>query len=359
MVAQRSQNGLVQIVQEMSPGGIETMTLDLAHIMGGAILCLSGNAAAQRAAWPALAASTAPYEAFDQAHVNPARLLARLAMRLRQIKPRAVVLHHVGPLLHGGLAARAAGVEAIVHIEHDAWHYGNRKHRIIAKLCERLVRPRRIAVSDAVAAGVRKFLPGADLTVIPPGIETDRFVLRDRTAAKAALGLAPATPVIGTVGRLAEVKGHKHLIAALALLSPAVHCLIVGDGAERASLEADAVRLGVAGRVTFLGLRSDPEAIIPAMDVFCLPSLAEGLPRAVLEAQSCGVPVAASAVGGVPTALAPGGRLVQPADLEALAGAVRQMLADPPDAAATRQLVIEKFSLAATVRAIEAVIARP
>lgn len=359
MVTQSKSAGLVQIVQEMGPGGIETMTLDLARIMGGAIMCLTGKAAEQRAAWPALAASDAPYEAFDQAHVNRWTLLARLTASLRKSRPNAVILHHLGPLLNGGLAARAAGVKTVVHIEHDAWHYQSRKHRLIATACERLVRPRRIAVSDAVAAGVREFLPGADVTVIPPGIEIDRFVIRDRLAAKRTLGLSPETPVIGTVGRLAEVKGHKFLIAALSLIDPEVHCVIVGDGPERAALEADAKRLGVADRITFLGLRSDPEVIIPAMDVFCLPSLAEGLPRAVLEAQSCGVPVAATSVGGVPAAVAPGGRLAPPSDVPALADAIRQVLSATPDPQATRQLVVDKFSLAATVRAIQAVIARP
>lgn len=353
-----SMSGVMQIVQAMRPGGIETMALDLARDgeLAGPIVSLAGDRDSLVAAWPGLASSSARLIALDQGPVRPWTLVRRLVRLMRAERPRAVILHHIGPLLHGGLAARLAGVPRIVHIEHDAWHYADPKHRLIAKACDWLVRPSRVAVSDEIATRVRELLPSSRFSVIAPGIDTTRFVPAEKAAARARLGIPAEARVVGTVGRMVEVKGHSVLLDAMAQLTGGELCVLVGDGPDRVALEAQAHRLGIADRVRFLGLRSDAEAVVPAFDVFCLPSFAEGLPRALLEAQSCGVPVVASNVGGVARAIAPGGRLVSARDAEALADAVRAAFAARPDPQTTRDFVVATFSLAATVRALRDVI---
>ncbi len=356
--ALQSMSGVMQIVQAMRPGGIETMALDLARDadLAGPIVSLAGEREALVAAWPGLAGSSARLIGLNQGAVRPWTLIARLVRLMRAERPRAVILHHIGPLLHGGVAARLAGVPRIVHIEHDAWHYADPKHRWIAKACDWLVRPSRVAVSDDIADRVREFLPSSRFSVIAPGIDTARFVPADKAAARARLGVPAEARVVGTVGRMVEVKGHSVLLDAVAKMSGGEHCVLVGDGPDRAALEAQTGRLGIADRVHFLGLRSDAEAVVPAFDLFCLPSFAEGLPRALLEAQACGVPVVASNVGGVARAIAPGGRLVAPRDAMALAAAIHAAFAERPNPHTTRDFVIQTFSLAATVRALRDVL---
>lgn len=353
---------IVQIVQKMQPGGIETMALDLqaAPAIGGVIVSLLDTTDRLVAAWPALRTIENRLIGLDQQQCSHFALHGRLVRLLRRLRPQGVILHHIGPLFHGGIAARLAGVRRIVHVEHDTWHYReNPRHRQLSRLCERVVRPSRVAVSSEVADGVREFLPAAQFTIIPPGIDTDRFLPANCALARKSLSFDPTWRVIGTVGRLVPIKGQQFLINAMAALPEDVHLAIVGDGPERATLEAQTARYGVAPRVHFLGQRSDPENILPAFDVFCLPSLNEGLPRAVIEAQACGVPVVASDVGALRHAVAATGRIVPAADANALASAIRALLVDRPTVEATRQHVIDQFSLVATIASLRPLVEQP
>lgn len=133
---------------------------------------------------------------------------------------------------------------------------------------------------------------------MPPALTAAR-----RRAARIALGIADDALVVGSVGRLVELKNHRLLleqVPALAARFPQLHVLLVGDGPMRADLEAHAGRLGVSARVQFAGGRDDVAALLPAFDVFALPSRTEGLSIALLEACAAGLPVVASDVGGNP-----------------------------------------------------------
>jgi glycosyltransferase involved in cell wall biosynthesis len=169
-----------------------------------------------------------------------------------------------------------------------------------------------------------------------------------------------AAPVIGWVGRLVPIKGLPVLIEALALLPPALgnaRLLLVGDGSERARLEALAQRLGVADRVELAGHVDDPAALYPRMSLFALPSLHEGVPLALLEAMAAGVPCVAAAVGGIPEMAGDHGaiRLVESRAAADWADAFRSVLTDPAAAArlgaAGRERVAERYSLDAVVDA--------
>jgi glycosyltransferase involved in cell wall biosynthesis len=160
-------------------------------------------------------------------------------------------------------------------------------------------------------------------------------------------------PVVLEVARLAEVKGQRHLIAALARLDASG--ILVGEDIERGGsyeevLRREAERLDVADRVVFAGYRSDVPAVLAGCDVFCLPSTAEGMPLSVLEAMAQGKPVVATAVGGTPELVVDGvtGLLVPPGDAEALAEALGRVLSDPELAkrmgAAGRQRVERDFA---------------
>ena len=229
------------------------------------------------------------------------------------------------------------------------------------RLHARCLRPfGRIASASAdIADRMTARDPHAHLTVIPPGIDMSRFAPADKSTARQRLGLAPDALLIGTTGRLVPVKGQAVLIDAFARLKATtgaiggrdVQLVVIGDGPERAALEARARDLGVATATHFLGLRADVPDILPALDVFCLPSFNEGLPRSILEAQAAGVPVVSSDVGGCKHAVCPTtGLLVPPNDPEQLAQALHDILAGPDRTRKTRAFV-DRYSLATTLAA--------
>ncbi|HEX8424316.1 MAG TPA: glycosyltransferase, partial [Pyrinomonadaceae bacterium] len=160
--------------------------------------------------------------------------------------------------------------------------------------------------------------------VIPLGLDVEAFAGwgARREAARGDLGAAADEILVGIVGRLTEIKNHRLFLAAAAMYlgrrgaetasavgevgaaredSPArrVRFVIVGDGHLRGELEAEARALGIENRVTFTGLRDDPENFYAALDIVALTSLNEGTPLTLIEAMANARPVVATAVGGV------------------------------------------------------------
>ena len=236
--------------------------------------------------------------------------------------------------------------------------------RVLAELVVRTA-DRIIVNAELLRPGGRA---GERTDVIPSGVDTDRFhPTADRAAAKRALGLDAAAPVIGTVGRLEPRKGTATLIAAVAALRDAgrrdVTALVVGDGPLRGELAADAERRGIASQVRLLGDRADVRDVLAALDVFVLPSRTEGMSNALLEAMSMALPVVATAVGGTPEVVADGrsGLLVPADDAAAMARAVDRVLAEPAFGAtlggAARRVVEDRYGARNMVRRLEAVYA--
>jgi glycosyltransferase involved in cell wall biosynthesis len=172
--------------------------------------------------------------------------------------------------------------------------------------------------------------------LVPDGVDLERFHPRVRgEALRREVGLPPEAVVVASIGRLEPVKGHEHLLAALASLAvdlPRLHVLVAGDGSLRNGLEAQARRDGLGRRVHFLGVRSDIPTVLAASDIFALASVgSEGSSRATLEAMAAGLPVVASEVGMLPDLVEPGlsGYLVPPRDPPSLAGRLRQLAESP------------------------------
>lgn len=197
--------------------------------------------------------------------------------------------------------------------------------------------------------------------VVLNGIPTGRHeaTADARAEARAALGLAADALVIGSVGRLVALKNHRMLLAqlpALAAAYPSLHMVLIGDGPLRAELEDQAASLGVAGRVRFTGARTDVAALLPALDVFVLPSLTEGLSIALLEACAARLAIVATAVGGNPEIVTDSdtGLLVPAGDGEALHAALDGLLAEPATrtrlGAAAREWVCANASIQAMRR---------
>jgi glycosyltransferase involved in cell wall biosynthesis len=205
--------------------------------------------------------------------------------------------------------------------------------------------------------------PPERVRTIHNGVELARFTGRpSRADARAALGLPSDAPVVGTLGRLVAVKDHATLLDAAARLSreglnPFV--IIAGDGPLRRDTEERAVALGIAPRIRLLGHRKDVETVLAALDVFVLSSRSEGLNNTILEAMAAGLPVVATRVGGADEMVIDGvtGLLVSPGSDEALAAALRRLLANAGQAAAMgragRARVERDFDLVKTVQKYE------
>lgn len=161
------------------------------------------------------------------------------------------------------------------------------------------------------------------------------------------------------VGRLTTQKGVDLLLRAWGLLAEPRELILVGDGAERSSLEALCCELKL-NHVTFIGSTNDVRSYLQQADFFVLPSRSEGIPNAMLEAMACGLPIVASHVGGIPDVVEDGesGLLVPPEDAPALVGALNRLLADSDlrrgMGQKARERVVSDYSLkAVTTRHLE------
>ncbi len=176
------------------------------------------------------------------------------------------------------------------------------------------------AVASRVADGVARVIYAG--VTIAPG---DPSALRHPGAAEM---------ILGTAGRLVTLKGIEYLLAAAAMLRrefPTLRVEIAGSGPERRKLDEAVAQSGLGGSVKFLGWIDDLSSVLGRWDIFVMPSLEEGFPIAALDAMAAGLPVVASAVGGVPELIEDGkaGWLVPPQDAEALADRLRPLLSDP------------------------------
>lgn len=286
--------------------------------------------------------------------------LLRLLRFIRAEQPDIVHTFLLNAGLYGRLAAWLAGVPAIYHSEQNIYVRRSRRHlaleRFLAGRTTRLVACCR-AVAEFYAAQV-----GIDperLEVIYNAVDFAAVEPRpDRAAARAELGLSPDDRVLGCLGRLAEQKGHAVLLAALAKLGdPSVKLVLAGQGPLRATLEAQAERLGLGERVCFLGVRRDRDVLYAAMDVFVLPSRWEGLSLALVEAAGLGLPIVATEVGGNAEVVGgePGAWLVQPEDPLALAAALREAIElAHTGGRVDRPAVRQRFSLSRHLALLEA-----
>ena len=178
----------------------------------------------------------------------------------------------------------------------------------------------------AVSQSVANCVVDGDARVIYAGLSVPATVPPRRPAGTEI--------VIGTAGRLVELKGIEYLLSAFSALKqefPNLRLEIAGSGPQREKLEALAAQSGLRDHVKFLGWIDDISSILSRWDIFVMPSLEEGFPIAALDAMAAGLPLIATRVGGVPELIEDGttGWLVPPRDVESLTSRLRILLSDP------------------------------
>ncbi len=358
---------VVHLIYRLDFGGLENLLVERINRMPAAayrhaVVCLTEHT-------DFASKISKPGVALHALHKQPGLDLAthaRLYRLLRRLRPAILHTYNLAALEYAP-AALAAGVPVRVNGLHgrDAAdpEGRNRKH----KLLRRLMLPfydccyANSADMEAWNRGVIG-VPGHKSRLLANGIDAERFGPRPDAAARPDFGFGPGTSVIGTVGRIQEVKDHASLLEAFVLLrarlpdqAARLRLAIVGDGPLLPALRARVRELGIEGQVWLPGARNDVAEILRGFDVFAMSSIAEGTPGSVLEAMASGLPVVGTRVGGIPEVVAEGvtGLLVPPRDPGAMAEALARYLLDPAAAqahgAAGRARVLARYSMPAMV----------
>lgn len=288
------------------------------------------------------------------------RLLTALKRLFLAERPHIIHTHGVKANFFGRLAARWSGFPRLVTTVHSVLRY-DYPHPVAYTLASWMDRSTRrfslrfIAISGAVRDYLlREGVPPERIRLVHHGIDASRFYRPEaREEVRTQWGLGGEHFAVGMVGRLVKVKGAEVFVdaaAALARRHDDARFVLVGDGPERAAIEEHIRRLGLEDRFVLAGFRQDIPECLAALDCFVSASFFEGLGLSVLEAMAAGVPVVATAVGGVLDFLSDGenGLLVPAGDPERLAGALAAMIEDPALrcrlVARARADVVEKFS---------------
>ena len=280
---------------------------------------------------------------------------------LASIRPDVIHTHQIGAAWYLGPAAKRHN-RPVVHTEHGnhfsqshSWKQALKTRWLVRSTARNI--DRFCCVSDEIAAAVRRWgtVPHAKVEVIPNGVVTE--ICSDGPSAESvlrSLGIPADAPVIGTVGRLAEVKQQGMLIRAfqqVRAVIPTAHLILVGDGPERLKLETLSRESGLVEGIHFAGYQSCPEQYFRIMDVFALTSRSEGFPVSLLEAWRESIAVVATAVGGIPKIVTHerDGLLIPSGDVEALTKSLIRLLGDREArfrlGRAGRNLLVERYSL--------------
>ena len=365
---------ILMVIDNFDPGGAQTLLLDLVRCLDRRkfeIIIVSLRK--PRAHVDALADSGATVVVLRGGKYNPLKLVS-LVRLIRKERVEVVHTHLMGSRLLGVIAGRLGGAKKIFSHDHSGDEYLRRKNRLARRLIYPLDRllmrftDRILAVSKSVAEfNVNyKQIPGEKVLVINNWIDVDRFFPQSnhRGDFRQRWQIPEQAFVVGSVGRLSRQKGHCHLVEAASRILPKYPetiFVVVGEGEERAALVRLAQDLGVAQAFRLPGFIAEMERVYPVFDLFVLPSLYEPFGLVVLEAMAAGLPVVASATGGVVEIIEDRGNglLVPPGDAAALAKGILYLLEHRDSVAESmaeqaRRLVRTRFDRKGAIDRIEA-----
>lgn len=335
------------VVHTFDMGGIERSVARLCNGLdrrrfAPLVVCL--NRSGDAAQW--LTAKDVPIVELHKAGGNDWRVVGRLARALRERKVDVVHSHNWGTLLETVAARRWAGTPRHVHAERGTLFGGAAATGWRARLRVPLARwafsqaDQLLTNAQSIAGRLERVfgLPAANVQVIPNGVDLPGGppTTGTRQHVRERLGVAPDDVVIGSVGRLVEVKDFATLVRALAQVAASgrqVHLLLVGDGPLKPALMQLAESLGIAARLHLSGQQEAVGDWLAAMDVYVNSSVSEGMSQSIVEALAAGLPLAVTDVGDNALLAGRGGEpngLVSPAGDDGALAANLQQLVDNP-----------------------------
>jgi sugar transferase (PEP-CTERM/EpsH1 system associated) len=295
----------------------------------------------------------------------------RLARLFRRTRVDVVHSHNWGTFLYSVLAAKFAGVP-IIHGEHGK-NLNELNEINLPKSCAKRLLGRRVnrlvTVSQTIASEWADYgVPPDKIEWIPNGVDVERFQPRpEKQALRHAFGLPEHGLLIGSVGRFDPIKNYEVLVEAFARLAPRfpeIGLAFLGEGPCEANLRSLADTLAVKDRIFWLGRRPDPEDFLPALDIFVLPSVSEGMSNVVLETMASGLPVVCADLPGHREVFTPGseGVVVFPCDAQTLGDALAGLLENAERrlelGMAARRRVLARFNLRHMISDYERLYAR-
>ena len=356
---------VVHLLYRLDVGGLETLLIDCINRMPPeryrhAVICLTDYTEfAQKI--------TQPGVQIFSLHKKPGLSLGThfaLWKLLRRLHPSVLHTYNLAAIEYHFLAA-LAGVPLRIHAEHgrDASDPDgtNRKHNTLRRWLRPLIH-RFVPVSADLQGWLRTVIGVAERknTLVPNGVDTTMY----SPAPAKGRHFPPYCFVIGTVGRVQDVKNHRGLVEAFILLReklPAqrerLRLVIVGDGACLGAVRQQVADAGLNEFVWLPGASADIRNIMRTFSIFALSSIAEGTPVTILEAMSTGLPIVATRVGGIPEVVQHGrtGMLAPAGDNAALADALAFYVEHPTllveHGVAARRTAEARFSIDATVAA--------
>jgi glycosyltransferase involved in cell wall biosynthesis len=328
----------MQLVLSLMPGGTERLTIDLVTRLSSTfpmvVCCLD-----EAGQWAGeLSGLNVPVVGLERAPGFHPSIGARVAAVAARYNASVIHCHHYSPFIYGRLAVMLHRRARLVFTEHGRLSDAppTMKRRIANTVLSRFAGPV-YTVSNALKQHlVAEGFAAAKIGVIHNGIEPGpRPSDADRRAARRLLDVPDDALVIGTAARLDVVKDLGTLVAAASLVRSrrgAVTLCIIGDGGERASLEAALREHQMTDHVRLTGFRPDVRRLLPAFDIYVNSSVHEGVSLTILEAMAAALPVVATHVGGTPEIVVDGrtGSLVEPRRPESLARAI-DALAQAPE----------------------------
>jgi glycosyltransferase involved in cell wall biosynthesis len=336
---------ITHFVESLTRGGLERMVLELVKVQQREghhcqVVCLFETGVLARE----LDEIGVPVTACHKRHGLDLRALHQARRLIRAHRTEVLHTHNAVAHYQAVLSSFGLGLKYVVNTRHglDNGKIGDRREWLYRKALwqtDVVVNVCEAAYLDVTQRGI---VPTRLARVVPNGIRLEGYVpasaaMREHLLQSLALPLE--TRVIGSVGRLNWAKDQATMIRAFRRVhqqSPDTVLVMVGDGNRRIRLEQCAQEEGVADRVRFLGDRNDVHELLRGFDLFALSSLSEGYSIALLEACAVCLPIVATDVGGNGEIVSDGftGRLVPPANPQAMADAMLELLNDPPRAAA-------------------------
>ena len=363
--ARRSQMPRIRVahlIYRLQEGGMERGVLKIVNGLHGGPIESAIYSSQPATSLRELVDPSVPVVEFRRRRGNDPAFVWRLYQHLKRAQPHILHTHAWGTLCEGLIAARLAGIPAVIHGEHGTLQ--TRTYQLWVQRRAWARTDRLLAVSSCLADRIAAVVdvPRDGIQVIRNGVDADRFKAPKRSEARLSLGIPADVLAVGAVGRLVDVKDHRTLLDACAILvsqSIRFRCLIAGEGPLRRALEAQITGLGLNRHVQLLGHRHDIERVLAGLDILVLTSKSEGLPNTILEAMAAGIAVVSTRNGGADELIEDGrsGVLIEPQSPTALARALAALERDrecrAQIAAAGRSRAEREFSLQSMVAAYE------